>query len=102
MNSFLAQLQAAEEGNTLPPDVCAVMQGFYTSFINAVGNDHESLFTTYLQLLVEQYDDPYLFPPFHQAIRQPFDYYTFGLEMFRPLIDFTHSKSRWHRPRHHY
>ncbi|KAK1349228.1 Glycerol-3-phosphate acyltransferase [Heracleum sosnowskyi] len=35
--------------------------------------------------------DPFLFSPYHEAIREPFDYYMFAQEYIRPLIDFRHS-----------
>jgi glycerol-3-phosphate O-acyltransferase len=35
---------------------------------------------------------PFVFQPFHQKIRHPFDYYKFGLDFFRPLIDMPSSR----------
>lgn len=32
--------------------------------------------------------DPFTFSPYHEAIREPFDYYVFGQKYIRPLIDF--------------
>lgn len=32
--------------------------------------------------------DRFLFSPYHEAIREPFDYYMFAQEYIRPLIDF--------------
>ena len=34
------------------------------------------------------FQDPFMFSPYHKAIRKPFDYYTFGQNYIRPLIDF--------------
>lgn len=34
-----------------------------------------------------QAKNPYTFAPLHHAIRAPFDYYTFGLDFMRPLLD---------------
>ncbi|KAJ0051420.1 hypothetical protein Pint_03513 [Pistacia integerrima] len=31
------------------------------------------------------------FPPYHKALREPFDYYIFGQNYIRPLIDFSNS-----------
>ncbi|KAG8382530.1 hypothetical protein BUALT_Bualt05G0087000 [Buddleja alternifolia] len=35
--------------------------------------------------------DPFQFSPYHEAIREPFDYYMFGQKYIRPLIDFRTS-----------
>ncbi|CAL9091274.1 unnamed protein product [Musa textilis] len=36
-------------------------------------------------------EDPFSFSPCHKAIREPFDYYMFGQNYLRPLIDFRTS-----------
>ncbi|XP_065035104.1 glycerol-3-phosphate acyltransferase, chloroplastic-like isoform X2 [Musa acuminata AAA Group] len=36
-------------------------------------------------------EDPFSFCPYHKAIREPFDYYMFGQNYVRPLIDFRTS-----------
>lgn len=47
---------------------------------------------TWLRLVKEQMEAPYQFEVFHQAIRLPFDYYRFGLDFIRPLVDFDRSR----------
>lgn len=37
--------------------------------------------------------DPFVFSPYHKAIREPFDYYMFGQNYIRPLVDFRLSKN---------
>ena len=37
--------------------------------------------------------DPFVFSPHHKAIREPFDYYMFGQNYIRPLIDFRLPKN---------
>lgn len=32
--------------------------------------------------------EPFSFSPYHKAIREPFDYYMFGQNYIRPLVDF--------------
>lgn len=46
----------------------------------------------FLQLIQEQFRSPYSFPPYHKKVRHPIDYYRFGLEFTRPLIDLSHSR----------
>eukprot|EP00252_Welwitschia_mirabilis_P025796 TRINITY_DN8206_c0_g1_i1.p1 TRINITY_DN8206_c0_g1~~TRINITY_DN8206_c0_g1_i1.p1 ORF type:complete len:326 (+),score=53.72 TRINITY_DN8206_c0_g1_i1:207-1184(+) len=38
-----------------------------------------------------QFEEPFTFSSYHQAIREPFDYYTFGQNYIRPLLDFRNS-----------
>ncbi|XP_039162435.1 glycerol-3-phosphate acyltransferase ATS12, chloroplastic-like [Eucalyptus grandis] len=35
--------------------------------------------------------DPFIFPPYHKAAREPFDYYMFGQNYIHPLVDFRNS-----------
>lgn len=34
------------------------------------------------------FQDPFVFSPYHKAMREPFDYYMFGQNYIRPLVDF--------------
>ncbi|URD87238.1 glycerol-3-phosphate acyltransferase, partial [Musa troglodytarum] len=36
-------------------------------------------------------ENPFNFSPYHKAVREPFDYYMFGQNYFRPLVDFRTS-----------
>ncbi|KAK7855489.1 glycerol-3-phosphate acyltransferase [Quercus suber] len=36
-------------------------------------------------------EDPFVFEPFHEALREPFDYYMFGQNYIRPLVDYRNS-----------
>lgn len=70
---------------------------FYQSYSKATAAYHDkdkinALFKTLLTLILEQMRSPRTFDVFHQSIRSPFDYYQFGLDFIRPLIDFEHSK----------
>jgi len=73
------------------------LKNFYNSYRAAVQQSGQSmeayqpLYDTLLKLVTQQLKAPYPFQPYHQAIRAPFDYYRFGLELIRPLIDIDHS-----------
>jgi glycerol-3-phosphate O-acyltransferase len=54
------------------------------------------LFKLLLDLAMQQVKNPYQFEIFHRAIRSPFDYYQYGLDFIRPLIDFTRSTVSGH------
>ena len=42
---------------------------------------------TFLARVGEQLASPFQFEPYQRRITEPFDYYTFGVEFFRPLIN---------------
>jgi len=66
----------------------------YRKTIEARGldfNDFIPLFKTFLQLVIETTENPFLFPLYHKKIRKPFDYYQFGLDLMSPLIDVKNS-----------
>ena len=46
--------------------------------------------------LVEQLEAPFAFEPFHRQITAPFDYYRFGVEFLRPLVDTSRSSVHGH------
>lgn len=69
------------------------LQGFYESY-KKINPDADRFFSLLLKIVKEQTVNPYLFEPFHKAIRAPFDYYEFGLNLFRPLVDFSRSSLR--------
>ncbi|KAL7166789.1 hypothetical protein ACSBR2_037464 [Camellia fascicularis] len=47
--------------------------------------------TVALDRIFKDVEDPFVFSPYHKAIREPFDYYMFGQNYIRPLIDFRSS-----------
>ncbi len=71
-----------------------MLQDFYHSYANAVQKngyriaDLEPLLNTYVSLVRQQLAQPYDFGVYHERLTAPFDYYNFGLEILRPLIDF--------------
>ncbi len=51
----------------------------------------EELFNTLIFLILKNIRNPYPFSIFHESIRQPFDYYQFGLDFIRLFVDENHS-----------
>lgn len=47
----------------------------------------DRLLNTFVTCVAEQLSSAYQFEPYHQKITAPFDYYTFGVDFFRPLVD---------------
>jgi glycerol-3-phosphate O-acyltransferase len=64
--------------------------GAYSRALVAGGHSPETahrLFSGFLAKVGEQLASPFQFEPYHRKITEPFDYYTFGVDFFRPLID---------------
>ena len=66
----------------------------FETIIEKKGLDKEfykPLLTSYAEFVLKQIQEPFNFEPYHEAIRNPFDHFTFGSTLFRPLIDFNRS-----------
>jgi glycerol-3-phosphate O-acyltransferase len=48
---------------------------------------YDHLLVGFVDRMAEQLDQPFVFEPYHQQILAPFDYYSFGVEFLRPLVD---------------
>lgn len=92
--SFTEKLEALG----LPHEISATLGEFYSTYVQAVRNNGynpgtlEPLLESFLDLVAAQLADPYRFELYHEKITEPFDYYRFGMEFLRPLIDLEHSK----------
>ncbi|MBI2742574.1 MAG: 1-acyl-sn-glycerol-3-phosphate acyltransferase [Chlamydiales bacterium] len=95
--TFSAQLAEYEKKGELTPKLKQILESFYLCYKEAVKKgvsgtfDQEELFLVFLDLVRAQIASPFTFAPYHEHIRKPFDYYKFGNEFARPLIDFPHS-----------
>ena len=65
-----------------------IIKDFYFSYASQVDdiNTYEELFLIFLKKMIEQIKSPYEFKTYHQKIRKPFDYYSFGLDFIKPLV----------------
>ncbi|XP_038888414.1 glycerol-3-phosphate acyltransferase, chloroplastic isoform X2 [Benincasa hispida] len=96
---LLSCIRKETEAGKLPSNVAAGMEELYQNYKNAVsesGNPKAdeivlSNMTVALDRILLDVEDPFVFSPHHKAIREPFDYYTFGQNYIRPLIDFENS-----------
>lgn len=90
---FLNTLKAQLEESAIPLKYQKLFQEFYKGYratlqshgISSAPYDH--LFVDFMAMLKQQCLEPYIFQPYHQQIRQPIDYYQFGLDFIRPLVD---------------
>ena len=55
---------------------------------------YDHLLCGFVDRLEEQLDTPFVFEPYHQQILAPFDYYRYGVEFLRPLVDKARSSVR--------
>ncbi|HVT48680.1 MAG TPA: 1-acyl-sn-glycerol-3-phosphate acyltransferase [Vicinamibacterales bacterium] len=78
----------------------AIIADFFHGYLAATADApgtaaaRDRLVTQYLDLLADQFERPFTFAPYHEHITAPFDYYTFGIEFLRPLVDETRSSVR--------
>ena len=42
-------------------------------------------------ILKQQKESPFIFDNYHKQVREPFDYYEFGIDLIKPLIDTENS-----------
>lgn len=97
MSSFLESLKMLEQKNIFSKAAATMLKKFYKSYMEAVQKNHhhpshyEPLLLNLLKFAAKQLEQPFAFDLYHIGIRKPFDYYQFGLDFIRPLIDFKHS-----------
>ncbi|XP_016443444.1 glycerol-3-phosphate acyltransferase ATS12, chloroplastic isoform X1 [Nicotiana tabacum] len=96
---LLSAIRKAVEDEKLPLNVAEGMEELYQNYRNAVLQsgvpkaDEIVLYNMALVLdrIFVDVKDPFEFSPHHKAIREPFDYYKFGQNYIRPLLDFRSS-----------
>jgi glycerol-3-phosphate O-acyltransferase len=97
MDHFEKLAQSVQKG-AIPPDLAEVIYSFFTSYGKAVQENGYSIASlqpvlqNFIALVEEQLAHPYSFPLYHHRITYPFDYYNFGLDLLRPVVDFSKSK----------
>jgi glycerol-3-phosphate O-acyltransferase len=67
-----------------------ILKGFCDCYLEATGN--RTILKVFLERLEELEKHPFTFEPYHQKVREPFDYYKFSLDFIRPLIELEGSK----------
>jgi glycerol-3-phosphate O-acyltransferase len=97
MSHFLSQLDAYLEKGLIHAKLHHIIRDFYGNYRRAStqlpdSEKREQAFELLIKLIIEQMRHPHQFSIFHRCIREPFDYYQFGIDFIRPFIDFTRSK----------
>jgi glycerol-3-phosphate O-acyltransferase len=93
---FLDKLNDYCKMGLIKENFCNILKEFYFSYKTAIKNrshKNDSLknFTTFLDIVKEQTKNPHKFSHYHKKIRKPFDYYLFGIQFLKPLIDIKNS-----------
>lgn len=90
-SKFNKNLESYCRSKQIPEKVCKAVLSFYESYCQTVAANNiektHDLFTIFLDLIRKQLLHPFSFEPYHKSIRAPFDYYSFGIEFLRPLVD---------------
>ena len=97
---FKETLKRTFDAGEIPEKIYRISYNLYESYAHSLREagfrmeEFDHLFDTLLMLVKEQVHSPHSFESFHQRITHPYDYYRFGMEFIRPLVD--KEKSRVH------
>lgn len=97
MSRMLERLDACLKEKIIDEKLHHIIHNFYSNYVQTTSKlpDPENslkLFDLLMKLVFEQIKKPHQFSIFHRSIREPFDYYQFGLDFIRPFINFNYSK----------
>lgn len=99
--NFSQLITAYLQQKRIPEQTAQVLQEFYAYYQKAFAIHHnktqipepiEAELKKFVEFVAEQIKSPFQFDLFHEAIRKPYDYYAFGLNVMRHLVDFSKSK----------
>lgn len=94
---YLAMVENYRQDGRLPNNLAESLHDFYLSYRAALQHhgraieDYHPVLETFLELVLQQLQNPYSFEPYHRHITEPFNYYQFGLDLMRPLVLFEKS-----------
>lgn len=90
---FTKRLQDSHKKGLISDKYYEIISSFYSGYRKYVcQEDTDKIFNLFLDLILIQFQSLYRFSLYHKKIREPIDYYKFGLDFFRPLIDRPNSK----------
>lgn len=94
---FQEKLETFAKDGSISEKIRAILQSFFSSYMSALSGCGMSaslyvpLFSLYLDRVKEQCLHPHQFQPYHEHIRSPFDYYAFGINFLKPLVEMERS-----------
>lgn len=88
---FYRELEALS--HHIPEKYHKLLMEFYYAYKKAVLSIHDCFPTFFLYLLFikQEIQTPFSFEPYHKKVRHPLDYYRFGIDFIKPLVDIQHS-----------
>ncbi|MCI0381529.1 MAG: 1-acyl-sn-glycerol-3-phosphate acyltransferase, partial [Chlamydiae bacterium] len=92
-SDFLKKINEDYENGLISHKIKAIFETFFQSYRDTLAmhgisiDSHAPIFFIFLDLVKQQCKSPYSFQQYHEQIRTPFDYYEFGVEFMKPLID---------------
>ena len=95
--SILEKIDAFASNEKIPSKYSEILRGFLKSYQKVAEEHGENpekylkIFDTFVDLIYKQFHSTYQFDLYHKKVRSPFDYYMFGLNFMRPLVDLPHS-----------
>jgi glycerol-3-phosphate O-acyltransferase len=96
------RLRAIVADARFPERYKPILVSFFATYRSALADaglnpdDYDHLLCGFIDRLEEQLDHPFTFEPYHQQILAPFDYYRYGVEFLRPLVDKARSTVAGH------
>ncbi|MBN4067361.1 1-acyl-sn-glycerol-3-phosphate acyltransferase [Simkania negevensis] len=93
----LSQYTGLINDSDLPAEIKTILLRLATDYALAQQNRKEivqdslPLFKQLVFLVQKQFKTPYIFAPYHKAIREPINYQLFGVEFFRSFVDMDRS-----------
>ena len=94
---FFSKLEQYVKEGSISPKAGHILEKFYLGYQQAISSKegpkdyHHEMFFNLLHLIKQQCLEPFVFQPYHEHMRKPFDYYQFGLDLLKPLVDMPHS-----------
>lgn len=91
-NDFYRFVESRLKEHTIAEKYIRIMVEFFGKYGDTVDKTTTSeqkvkeTFLTFVDMLDEEKKHPTHFEPYHHRVKQPFDYYAYGLDFFRPLI----------------
>lgn len=79
----------------IPAKYCQIFFQFVDCYRNALGDAFDAAIPNlllFMQLIEPHFQSPFVFEPYHKKIRHPIDYFQFGLDFIRPLVDISQSR----------
>jgi|JI10StandDraft_1071094.scaffolds.fasta_scaffold03989_18 glycerol-3-phosphate O-acyltransferase len=94
---LLEAIEHLASSHEIPEKIPHIFRQFIESYKQVIidhGEDPEEyigIFDTFIKLVKFEFKKPFTFQPYHEKIRKPIDYYQFGIDFLRPLVDLENS-----------